>query len=83
VELGRDIPVDSARGEGHKVLDIESRMSPSADSRPLSSDIEEKLAQPSGRVRSGQAGGSARTNKLTPEKRREIAKLAALARWGT
>jgi len=46
-------------------------------------DIEEKLAQPSGRVRSGQAGGSARTNKLTPEKRREIAKLAALARWGT
>lgn len=30
----------------------------------------------------GQRGGKARTQKLSPERRREIAQNAALARWG-
>lgn len=37
--------------------------------------------QKSGRVKSGQAGAKARAQKLTPEQRSEIAKLAAEARW--
>lgn len=36
---------------------------------------------PSGRVRSGRAGGSARSKSLTPEERRVIAKKAAEKRW--
>jgi len=35
----------------------------------------------SGRVRSGLAGAEARAKSLTPEKRSEIAKMAAKARW--
>lgn len=31
---------------------------------------------------SGRDGGNARASKLTPERRREIAVLAAQARWG-
>ncbi len=42
----------------------------------------EELRKPSGRVRSGRAGAKARVEKLTKEQRSEIAKLAALARWG-
>jgi len=30
----------------------------------------------------GKAGGHARAAKLTPERRREIARLGALSRWG-
>ncbi len=45
-------------------------------------EIEETLAKKSGRVRSGRAGAEARAQKLTPERRREIAKKAAKARWG-
>lgn len=45
-------------------------------------DMEEKVTQPSGKVRSGHAGARARAGKLTPAKRREIAKKAADARWG-
>jgi hypothetical protein len=30
----------------------------------------------------GRRGGKARTQKLSPERRREIAQKAALARWG-
>jgi hypothetical protein len=41
----------------------------------------EPLKEPSGRVRSGQAGAKARAEKLTAEERREIAKKAAGARW--
>jgi hypothetical protein len=41
----------------------------------------ETLKEPSGRVRSGQAGSRARAEKLTPEQRRDIAKKAAGARW--
>jgi hypothetical protein len=32
-------------------------------------------------VHLGQLGGNARTGRLTPERRREIARKAALARW--
>lgn len=35
----------------------------------------------SGRVRSGKAGAKARKDALTPEKRSEIARKAANARW--
>jgi hypothetical protein len=45
-------------------------------------DIAEPLKEPSGRVRSGKAGGPARAASLTPEERRKIAKKAASARWG-
>ena len=44
-------------------------------------DISETLKQPSGKVRSGRAGAKARTGKLTPEQRQEIARKAAAARW--
>ena len=36
----------------------------------------------SARVKSGKAGAKARTDALTPERRSEIAKAAAEARWG-
>ncbi len=42
----------------------------------------EELREPSGRVRSGLAGAKARAESLAPEKRREIARKAAEARWG-
>jgi hypothetical protein len=44
-------------------------------------DLDETPQTPSGRVRSGRAGGAARAGKLAAEKRREIAKKAAGARW--
>jgi hypothetical protein len=34
-------------------------------------------------VAMGQSGGNARAKKLSAKRRKEIAKLAALARWGT
>ncbi len=45
-------------------------------------EIVELTKKKSGRVRSGKAGAKARAEKLTAEKRREIAKKAAVARWG-
>ncbi len=44
-------------------------------------EIEESLLQKSGRVRSGYAGAKARSENLTGEERRDIAKKAAAARW--
>jgi len=44
-------------------------------------EIEEKLKEPSGKVRSGKAGAAARAEKLTAEERTEIAKKAAGKRW--
>jgi hypothetical protein len=41
----------------------------------------EETPQPSGRSRSGQKGARARTDALSPEKRRAIAKKAAEKRW--
>ncbi len=45
-------------------------------------DMDEKLTKPSGKVRSGHAGAKARAANLTQDRRREIAKKAASARWG-
>jgi hypothetical protein len=45
-------------------------------------EIEEKLKEPSGRVRSGKAGAKARAAKLSQEERSAIAKKAAAGRWG-
>jgi hypothetical protein len=45
-------------------------------------EVEEILRGMPGRVRSGQAGAKARAESLTEDQRREIAKLAAEARWG-
>lgn len=44
-------------------------------------EIDETKPVPSGRVRSGKAGGTARAKALTAERRKEIAKKAANARW--
>ncbi len=49
--------------------------------RIATGEIEETLKEPSGKVRSGQAGAKARAKKLTPEERTAIAKKAAARRW--
>ena len=46
-------------------------------------DETEVIRMSSGRVRSGHAGAAARTAILTEDRRSEIAKKAANARWGT
>ncbi len=45
-------------------------------------EVAETLKEPSGKVRSGQAGAAARAQKLTGEERSAIAKKAATERWG-
>jgi hypothetical protein len=45
-------------------------------------EITEELKEPSGKVRSGQAGAKARASKLSKEERSAIAKKAAAGRWG-
>ncbi len=45
-------------------------------------EITEILKEPSGKVRSGQAGSKARAEKLSQEERTAIAKKAAAQRWG-
>lgn len=45
-------------------------------------EIEEKLKDPSGRVRFGKAGAAARAKKLNQEERSAIAKKATAERWG-
>jgi hypothetical protein len=44
-------------------------------------EIEEKLKQPSGKVRSGKAGAKARAEKMTAAERSAVAKRAAAGRW--
>ena len=44
-------------------------------------EIEEDIRKPSGRVKSGKAGGAARAKALMAKERWEIAKKAAAARW--
>ncbi len=44
-------------------------------------EVTEDLREPSGRVRSGQAGGKARAEKMTREERVDVARKAASARW--
>jgi hypothetical protein len=48
--------------------------------RIATGEIEEKRPKTK-RTKSGKAGGKARADKLSAEKRREIAKKAAEARW--
>lgn len=43
--------------------------------------VSAKKRKPSARRAGGIAGSKARAHKLTPEQRREIAKIAAAARW--
>ena len=45
-------------------------------------EITEELKEPSGKARSGIAGGKARAEKLSQEERTAIAKKAAAQRWG-
>ena len=45
-------------------------------------EIEEVLKEPSGKVRSGEAGAKAWIERTTKEARTAIAKKAAAARWG-
>ncbi len=49
--------------------------------RIATGEITESLPTKSCRVRSGNAGAKARAKKLSKEKRSEIARLAAHARW--
>jgi len=49
--------------------------------RIATGEIEEVPAIKSGRIRSGQAGGAARAESLSPERRSQLAKKAASARW--
>jgi hypothetical protein len=50
--------------------------------RLATGEIIEVLKEPSGKVRSGQAGSKARAEKLSQEERSIIAKKAASRRWG-
>jgi len=50
--------------------------------RLATGEITEILRNPSGKVRSGQAGSKARAEKLSQKERTAIAKKAAAARWG-
>lgn len=49
--------------------------------RIATGEIEETLQRPSGKTRSGKAGGQARAQKLTKGERKEIAAKGAAARW--
>jgi hypothetical protein len=44
-------------------------------------EIKEPLKEPSGKTRSGKAGGKARAEKMTPAERTAVAKKAAAKRW--
>jgi hypothetical protein len=50
--------------------------------RIATGEITEVLKEPSGKVRSGQAGSKARAEKLSQRERTAIAKKAAAERWG-
>ena len=50
--------------------------------RLATGEITEVLKEPSGKARSGLAGGKARAEKLPQKERTAIAKKAAAQRWG-
>lgn len=50
--------------------------------RIATGEIVEATRAPSGKVRSGLAGGKARAEKMTKEQRSAMAYKAAIARWG-
>ena len=47
----------------------------------VNSEVGKRSSKHPGKANGGKAGGKARARKLSPEKRREIAKTAAAARW--
>lgn len=49
--------------------------------RLATGEITEILKEASGKARSGKAGAKARAEKMSPERRREIAQRAASKRW--
>ena len=55
---------------------------PAAEEHPLDSEEKNPNAVAPGRL-GGRKGGKARAEKLTPERRREIARKAAETRWAT
>lgn len=50
--------------------------------RIATGEIEDNKGVTPNRAKGGKVGGKARAAKLTPEKRKEIAKKAARSRWG-
>jgi len=52
-----------------------------AVARIATGEVVELHQKPSGRTKSGKAGGKARAEALTTEERSTIAKKAAMARW--
>ena len=50
--------------------------------RIATGEIEDEILKTPARAEGGKKGGKARATKLSPEKRREIAKNAAKVRWG-
>ncbi len=69
-----------------RALDIVRHATEEAEPEPVAETPTEPEKDPAavalGR-KGGLKGGKARAAKLSPEKRREIAKKAAAARWGT
>lgn len=49
--------------------------------RIATGEIEESGYKQPGKRKGGKAGGKARSNRLTPEQKREIAQKGAAARW--
>ena len=50
--------------------------------RIATGEIDDSAFHQSGKVRSGRAGAAARTKNLSSDRRTEIAKRAAMKRWG-
>jgi len=50
--------------------------------RIATGEIEDSKGKAPNRAKGGKAGGKARAEKLSPSKRKEIAKRAAESRWG-
>jgi hypothetical protein len=50
--------------------------------RIATGEVEDTKRKSPNRAKSGKAGGKARAYKLTPSKRKKIAKIGAESRWG-
>ena len=66
----------------HTIIGIATGEIAESDSRPETPDPTKDLHAVELGRRGGKKGGRARADKLSPEKRSEIAKTAARARWG-
>jgi len=65
----------------HRVVQEATGQTEPEEEKPLSTEGKNPHAVALGRL-GGLKGGRARSKKLSPEQRREIAKKAAQARWG-